>query len=235
MFIDAELCAGCRSCFDYCPIAAIKAVDGAVAIDTDECVECHVCIRSKCCPNDAITETKLEWPRIIRALFSDPITVHPGTGVAGRGTEELKTNELTNRFGWGEVGIGVEMGRPNTGTSFRELEKVTRMLAKLNVHFEPSNPVTLLLDTKTGTIQEDVLAEKVLTAIIEFKIPEQRTEEVLTALKDIAGKLDTVFSLDMINRYPEDGRIASVEIAKKLGFSVAPNGKVCIGIGRLGN
>ena len=57
---------------------------------------------------------KLRRPRSIRAAFSDPTVVHAGTGVGGRGTEEIKTNGVTGRLQEGEVGIVVEIGRPGT-------------------------------------------------------------------------------------------------------------------------
>ena len=55
------------------------------------------------CPTSAITPDDLSWPRVVRRAFSDPIVTHESTGVHGRGTEEVKTNDVTNRVGVGEV------------------------------------------------------------------------------------------------------------------------------------
>ena len=41
---------------------------------------------------------KYEWPRTVRANFSDPLVEHPETKVPGRGTEEMKTTEVTGRI-----------------------------------------------------------------------------------------------------------------------------------------
>lgn len=233
MKINQDLCKACGNCIVYCPMSAIKREGKTVKVDEQECVECKVCIRSSCCPNNAFEQPELAWPRILRSLFSDPITVHPDTGVAGRGTEELKTNDVTNRFGWGEVGIAIEMGRPNFGTDFKEIEIVSKRLAPLGVYFEPANPVTTLYkDVSTGEIRDDVLSEKVLTAIIEFKVPVEKTREVLAEIKAVAEELNTVFSLDIINRYEENMPIESLVIAEELGYPVSINGKVCVGLGR---
>jgi hypothetical protein len=62
----------------------------------------------------------------------------------GRGTEEMKTNDVTGRYRDGEVGIAAELGRPCVGFRFRDLERVTTGLAERGIRFEPDNPVTVL-------------------------------------------------------------------------------------------
>jgi len=58
------------------------------------------------------------------------------------------------------------MGRPGVGTSFRDLQTVAMAIARLGVEFEPANPVAeLMADQKTGKIREEVLNERVLSAI----------------------------------------------------------------------
>ena len=67
------------------------------------------------------------------------------------------------------VGIAIEMGRPGTGTRFYDVEKVAMAVAKVGVHFEPHNPVTkLMIDETTGKMKDDVLNEKVLSAIVDL-------------------------------------------------------------------
>ncbi|HUV55530.1 MAG TPA: hypothetical protein VMW03_10050 [Candidatus Krumholzibacteriaceae bacterium] len=83
------------------------------------------------CPTGALTPPELTWPRSLRAAFSDPTVVHPGTGVGGRGTEEIKTNDVTGRLRRGEAGIVVELGRPGTGARLRDVEKMAMALAPL--------------------------------------------------------------------------------------------------------
>ncbi|UCD73362.1 MAG: 4Fe-4S binding protein [Candidatus Bathyarchaeota archaeon] len=230
MIIDAETCTGCRRCIPYCTVGAIKLNGKSVFIDQDTCVECGVCLRSEVCQVDSIGQPELSWPRVLRAQFSDPAVRHP-TGVAGRGTEEMKTNDVTGRFKEGEVGFGFEFGRPGVGTTFADVEKATRALAE-HVEFSKDNPVTLLIDPKTGRLQDNrVRRERVLSAIIECKTSEEKAVEVIRIIQTIAGKIDTVFSVDAINRCV-DGTIPVKKHLDKAGIHVRVNGKTCIGLGR---
>ncbi|MHA1632631.1 MAG: DUF362 domain-containing protein [Candidatus Freyarchaeota archaeon] len=232
MKVDPEKCTGCWRCIPYCPVGAIKEGDDVAFIDQDECVECGVCLRSGACKAGALYQPELTWPRILRSQFSDPLAVHPKTKIAGRGTEEMKTNDVTGRFKEGEVGIAVEMGRPGIGSSFRDLEKVAMAIAKVGVEFEPSNPVTFLLDTKTGKLKyPEVADERVLSAIIECKTTEDKAVDVLKALKEAAGEIDSVFSVCVISKC-KDGKIPIKPIIEKEGFIPRINGKTCIGLGR---
>lgn len=234
MYIDQEKCIQCQKCIPYCPMRAIayNAETGKVEIDQEECVECEIC-RGCNCPTGALTMPKLEWPRILRSQFSNPLVTHPDTNVPGRGTEEMKTNEVTGRFKRGQAGIAIEMGRPGTGTRFYDVEKVAMAVAQVGVHFEPHNPVTVLMvDKNTGKLRDDVLNEKVLSAIIEFDIPQKKIVPVLEKLKEVIPEIDTVFSLDLACRLEEDGSNPAVELAQKAGFTPSLNGKTNVGLGR---
>lgn len=234
MYIDQEKCIQCQKCIPYCPMRAIayNAETGKVEIDQEECVECEIC-RGCNCPTGALTMPKLEWPRILRSQFSNPLVTHPDTNVPGRGTEEMKTNEVTGRFKRGQAGIAIEMGRPGTGTRLYDVEKVAMAVAQVGVHFEPHNPVTVLMaDKNTGKLRDDVLNEKVLSAIIEFDIPQEKIVPVLEKLKEVIPEIDTVFSLDLACRLEEDGSNPAVELARKAGFTPSLNGKTNVGLGR---
>ena len=232
MRIDEETCIACELCVPYCPMGAIRMDDVAV-IDQDECVDCGVCLRAGVCPVDCIIFEPAPWPRSLRAVFSDPTTEHKETGIAGRGTEEMKTNEVTGRFKRGWVGMGLEFGRPGTGTRFRDVEKATQALAKLGVEFEPKNPVTFLIeDVKTGKIKEEVLDEKVLSAIIECIFPIEKLEDILTAVKEVSKEVDTVFSVECINRAEPDGSFPLEKVLADLGIPHYINGKQNVGLGR---
>ncbi len=37
----------------------------------------------------------------------------------------MKTNDVTERYKKDELGISIDVGRPNRGTTFREIEKIT--------------------------------------------------------------------------------------------------------------
>src|SRR5580704_12547579 len=184
-------------------------------INRDECVECYACYNGlstenlnpsfvrnlrklfqlgrlrfdpepDVCPTAAFEPDELEWPRVVRRAFSDPRATHESTGVQGRGTEEVKTNDVTNRVQQGEVGFTIEFGRPGVGVWLRDIQKMTWALAQAGVAFEKRNPFTLLMtDVATGTLREDVLNEKVMSAIVEIKVGVERTEEIIRLVHKI--------------------------------------------------
>jgi hypothetical protein len=202
-------------------------------IDEDECVECSVCLRSGCCPTDALYQPPLAWPRIVRKNFSDPLKIHPETRIPGRGTEEMKTNEVTGRYRRGIYGMALELGRPGVGTRFHDVEKVAQALSALNVEFEENNPVTkLMVDRKKGRIHPDVLGEKVLSAIVEFMVPEEKLPRVLEIIDRISQEISTVFSGDLIARIGPGGSIPYLKTMREQGWLISANGKSNVGLGR---
>jgi len=241
MLIDREACTGCGLCLAYCPMEAIvrHRKDRAAGtrawaeIDRDECVECGVCLRSGVCPESAIREEELAWPRILRRAFSDPLFVHQGTDVPGRGTEEMKTNDVTGRFREGFIGLGLEFGRPGLGTRLSEPEKAIKRLVGLGIELEPHNPLTQLIEDKsTGRLKPEVRGEKVLSAIVECIVPLERAQDVLAEVREIAREVDTVFSLDLIGKVGGGGEIPLLEEIEKAGLTRSANGKVNVGLGR---
>jgi ferredoxin len=239
MLIDEKLCTGCGKCVVYCPVEAIvetgkKTSRGKKlrAVDLDQCVECGNCLRAAVCPADAVLQQPLEWPRSIRSAFSNPKTEHKSKDM-GRGTEEMKTNEVTHRFVEGEVGIAIEMGRPLLGASFRDVDRVTQAMGRLGVEFEPRNPLTSLMENvSSGVLKRELLGERVLSTIVEFKAREEKLDEIMLAIKEVAGELDTVFSLGLIRVLKPGPPDPVIERAERLGFEVRPNGKVNLGLGR---
>ena len=146
---------------------------------------------------------------------------------------EVKSNDVTGRYKRGEVGFGIEMGRPGTGTTFSQVQQLTTTLAAIGVEFEKKNPLTTLLsDPVSGHIREDILDERVLTAIIEFKVPVEQVGEVLAKLEKAQTTLDTVFSLDYIHRPNPDGSLPAVEAVQQLGYRLSDHVKICTGLGR---
>lgn len=233
MKIDPEKCQTCAKCIPFCPVGAIGVKGKKVMIEYDECVECGVCARSGICPDGAFVREELEWPRILRAEFSDPTIPHKKTDIAGRGTAEMKTNDVTGRIRRGEVGVAIELGRPGVGTRFTEVEKVSRAVAYLKIPLEEANPVSALVqDREKGTFPPEVLKEKVLSAIVEFKVPFDRAGEVLELLRQATTKMDTVASISLIGRSEADGRIPLENFLIQKGVPFYPNGKVNIGLGR---
>ncbi len=187
------------------------------------------------CPTDAFDPDDLEWPRIVRRAFSDPMVTHESTGVHGRGTEEVKTNDVSGRIKHGEVGLVVEFGRPGIGTYFRDVEEVTTALAEEKVTFEAGNPVTQLMkDVHKGQIREDLLDEKVLSCIVEVTVKLEDTASTLAALKQICSKAKTVVSIGVSTVCAEDGSDPLRNILLSEGFEIGW-AKVNLGLGRVSN
>jgi ferredoxin len=262
MWINPRLCVGCANCVPFCPVGAIAVEPGGVAvIDRDTCVECANCYRSMSrenlppwlvralrkaaqllrlrpdpdldiCPTGAITPEPLEWPRVVRSLFSDPTSEHKVTGVAGRGTEEAKTNDVTGRTKEGQAGFTVELGRPGVGVTFGDIERMTVALARLGISFEPKNPVTSLMeDPRVGRIRRDILQERILSAIVEFTVPLEQVPEVLRTVEEVSTQLDTVVSIGVYTKNAPDGSNPLLGILHQLGYRPR-RAKVNMGLGR---
>jgi ferredoxin len=234
-------------------------------IDYDECVECGTCFRGMSqehlnptvvravrglakmfrfrfdpepdvCPTGAFVMEELEWPRIARRVFSDPLVEHKSTGISGRGTEEVKTNDVAHRVGIGEVGYVVEFGRPGTGVRFHQIQSMTMALAGIDVIFEPNNPIThLMTDESTGTLKEDLLNEKIMSAIVEIKTPLSEVKNVLDTIKVVSKRIDTVIAIGVSTRCDEEGEdplLAS--LLHELGYPFERS-KTNMGLGRVTN
>src|SRR3954468_17530239 len=229
----------------------IDPVKRRATIKRDECVECYACFNGlsqehlnptlvrttrklfsmlrirfepepDVCPTAAFEPDELVWPRVVRRAFSDPRATHESTGVQGRGTEEVKTNDVTDRVKRGEVGFTIEFGRPGVGVWFREIQVMTQALAAAHIPFEKKNPLTLLMsDVATGTLTEDVLDEKVLSAIVEIKVTADRVEEIIQLVHEAEKQINTVVALGVSTRCDENGDENVVApILKRLGYKL---------------
>ncbi|MBI1897499.1 MAG: 4Fe-4S binding protein [Acidobacteria bacterium] len=243
----------------------IDPVMRRATINRDECVECYACYNGlsqehlnptmvrtvrrlfqalrlrfdpepDVCPTAAFEPDVLSWPRVVRRAFSDPRVPHESTGVEGRGTEEVKTNDVSGRVDLGEVGFTIEFGRPGVGVWFRDIQKMCTALAGAGVHFERKNPITSLMsDVSTGTIREDVMGEKLMSAIVEIKVPVARTEEIIRLVWEIEKQIDTVVSIGVGTRCDEHGEDHVVApILERLGYRLE-RAKTNAGLGRITN
>ncbi len=232
-------------------------------INQDECVECGTCFRGMSqehlnptlirsvrklarmfrfrfepepdvCPTAAFVMNDLEMPRLVRQVFSDPVVEHKSTGIKGRGTEEVKTNDVNPRVGVGEVGYTIEFGRPGVGVRFRDIQEMTISLAKLNIQFEAKNPIShLMTDKSAGMLREDILDEKILSGIVEIKTRLDQVESVLTTVEDVNRRIDTVTAVGISTRCDSDGEETQLaEILEELGYG-AERAKTNMGLGRL--
>ena len=230
-------------------------------ISLDRCVECYACFRGlstenlnptliravrgllglfrlrfdpepDVCPTAAIVPQELAWPRVVRRAFSDPLVPHESTGIHGRGTEEVKTNDVTRRIGYGEAGFTVEFGRPTIGTSFAEIQVMTLRLAREGMTFEENNPVTALMsDPSRGTIRPDILAERILSAIVEFKTGLDRVPEFLRVIEETSGGLGTVVQVGVSTRCDPEGNSPLETLLLGAGYGFT-RGKTNLGLGR---
>ena len=232
-------------------------------VDRNECVECYSCYNGlsqehlnptmvrtmrkmfqmmrlrfdpepDVCPTAAFEPDKLEWPRSVRRAFSDPRVPHESTGVSGRGTEEVKTNDVSGRVKQGEIGFTIEFGRPGIGVWFHEIQKMTSALAKAGVHFEKKNPITSLMsDVPTGTLREDIMGEKVLSAIVEIKTTIDRIEEIIQIVRDVEKQVDTVIAIGAGVRCDDSGEENVVApILERLGYTLI-RAKTNTGLGKV--
>jgi ferredoxin len=243
----------------------IDPVIKRATVDRNECVECYACFNGlsqehlnptlvrtlrklfqmvrlrfdpepDVCPTAAFDPEDLQWPRVVRRAFSDPRVPHESTGVQGRGTEEVKTNDVSGRVQMGEVGFTIEFGRPGVGVWFHEIQKMTWALAKAGVAFEKKNPITsLMTDVAAGTLREDILGEKILSAIVEIKVPVERTEEIIRLVREIEKQVDTVVALGVGVRCDANGEDNLVApILERLGYKLE-RAKTNVGLGRITN
>jgi NAD-dependent dihydropyrimidine dehydrogenase PreA subunit len=238
MIIDPETCIGCGECIFTCTVNAIRTVDDKAEIDREACVECGNCLRVAGCPTGALQQDELVWPRSVRKYFSDNQCKWPEemryTLGTGRGTEECKTNDRTGKFRRGDVGVMVELGRPNTGTYLRNAELIIRTLILAGAEMAENSPMTALIgDAQKGLLKEGVGDERVLSCIVEAKVKLADLEKTLSLLQEIAPKLDTVFSLGVVTRMEGDGFTSPLDpVLQKLGLQVRPNAKMNLGLGR---
>jgi hypothetical protein len=234
-------------------------------VNRDECVECYACFNGlsqehlnptlvrftrkmfqlmrvrfepepDVCPTAAFEPEELVWPRVVRRAFSDPRVPHESTGVEGRGTEEVKTNDITGRVGVGEVGFTIEFGRPGVGVWMREIQVMCVRLGEIGVAFEKRNPITsLMTDPARGILREDILGEKLMSAIVEIKVAVERTEEIIRLVWDVEKELDTVVALGVGTRCDADGEDHVVApILERLGYKLE-RAKTNTGLGRITN
>ena len=238
MIILEETCVGCGRCHSCCPTGAIRYKGLKSEIDQDVCYECGTCLRCAGCPVEAIEESPnvYEYPRALRKYFSDVKSTHAVTGIQGRGTEECKTNDITLRCGPGEVGIAIEVGRPTLGMSLREVQKISRAIAKTGTHkIEPENPIhSMIADETTGDLKPELLDERVLSAIFEFNVKRDELRGILRALKEVAKEVDSVVCIDACTML-EPGLTIPEEVLESIraeGLTWRPNAKVNMGLGR---
>jgi len=236
--VNKELCKGCWSCIPYCPVSAFKKNEEETMtyIDQDICTKCNVCVRNQVCPFEAIEEQPYDdFQSEFQHIMSDPTATVAGSDVPGRGTEEMKTNDVTGRFKKNEFGICIDMGRPGIGCRLRDAEKVAMAVVSAGLELEgpESTPIAkIMTDVSTGKIRDDMLDINVLSIIVEGKCPTDKIGDILKALKDVEKKIDTVFSLGIVAKVDEEGNSPFVNMLEELDIPKPVRGKLNVGLGR---
>ena len=234
--IDQEKCTGCRTCQRFCTVDAIHFESKKCHIDPELCTECYVCLRMEVCPEKAIYAQDItNFYKQLQHVLSDPVETHAVTGVTGRGTEEVKTNDVSGRFRKGEVGLSIDMGRPGMGVYLRDAERVAMAAAKAGFELAPpeATPLAALMeDLRTGKLVDECLSYRLLSVIIEGKCKEEKLKDVLIALQVVQDEIDTVFSLGLISRVDESGLCQSLSVLDEVGIPQPHRGKVNVGLGR---
>jgi hypothetical protein len=135
----------------------------------------------------------------------------------------------------GEAGFVVEFGRPSIGVYFRDIQRMTMALAAAGASFEDRNPVTQLMSVKEhGLLRPDILAEKVLSAIVEFKTPLSRVDHFIDTVERVAEQLPTIVALGVAAVCDDEGRSPIEDVMVRRGYPII-RGKTNLGLGRVTN
>jgi hypothetical protein len=221
----------------YCPGNAIEfnpEQQDIPHVSEELCFECGLCRQLHFCPTEAFVEEEEvgKFPRVLRPLFSNPNTTHRHTLVPGRGTEECKTNDVTGRTRRGEVGICIEFGRPGVGCLLGDISIMTKKLKEQGIQFEQKNPLSALIEPDTGGFSDEVQSQRILSGIIEIKVPSSDLERIMPTIMEVSREIETVFSLSVISQYDERGSVPILERLTQLGISTPVNAKINVGLGR---
>jgi hypothetical protein len=106
-------------------------------------------------------------------------------------------------------------------------------LARAGAVFEEMNPVTgLMTDPSKGLINPEVLNEKVMSAIIEFRVGMDEVGRILEVLGGVAKEIDSVMAVGVASRCDDEGETPLEEILPQHGFPIV-RAKTNLGLGRV--
>ena len=92
--------------------------------------------------------------------------------------------------------------------------------------------VSKFIDQETGRIQEELLDEKVLSAVIEFGIHEKELEEVIHIVERASNELNTVVSVGLAVKARDDSFNYIFDRLKSERIFFRKNGKLNVGLGK---
>lgn len=235
-----DKCIGCKSCQKYCSVGAIKydAEAKQCYVDADACVDCYVCVRQQkqFCKKDAFAPTEFySFYKQFAHVMSDPCENHGVTGVTGRGTEEVKTNDVSGRVKKGHVGFCIDVGRPGAGCYLYDVEKIAMALAGAGVKLLDADHTplaALMTDLSTGKLKDDCLNTRMLSVIVEGSCEDKDFPNAMKALMKVKDEIETVFSLGLIMRVDENCYNPVLKCLDELGIAQPFRGKVNVGLGK---
>jgi hypothetical protein len=141
-------------------------------------------------------------------------------------------NDVTGRVRTGEAGLVVEIDDPVWVHTF-VISRKWRWRLQTEGPLRAEESVTQLMENQeTGKVRDDVLNEKVFSAIIEMKTELERIPEFLRVLEKVQREIDTVISVGVASKCLPDGTIPHEEWVKKAGYALSANGKTNLGLGR---
>jgi hypothetical protein len=143
-----------------------------------------------------------------------------------------KLNEVHHRISSESIAVVVEVGRPGVGTSMRDVDAICRALAASGVSFDPGSSVTgLMVDVAAGTLQPDVLDERVMHAMIHYSCSRDQLLASIEALKEVANRVHTVFSVGFSTPVDNRNDRLAGAIADEAGLPLKPHAKTNVGLG----
>jgi hypothetical protein len=86
-------------------------------------------------------------------------------------------------------------------------------------------------DQEKGTLNPDILNEKVMSAIIEFRVSMEEVVHVLGLLRQLATEIPTIMAIGIATRCDENGGTELEQILEDCGYETL-RAKTNIGLGR---
>jgi hypothetical protein len=151
--------------------------------------------------------------------------------IPGRGTDESKTNDVTNRIVPGQVGILVELGRPSVGCRFRDVVSLVRLLEQLGGRLIEENPIFEWIQPGDVPISQELACQRILSAVVEIRIDREELRCVLEALTEFSESVNTVFTVGVVSRFDENGGLSVLDDLYSAGIEPLAQTKVNLGLG----
>jgi len=250
--IDKAGCIGCMDCIRYCPVNAIaETPEGdCVLINPEICTECGICMQSGVCPVNAIAAKDLEWPRTVRGKFHNMYAPYRGVAIlASTGSPSLVsheghiynsfshrtelTNDVTGLIKRGETVVSIELGRPHSGVTFKDVQKCIHALVPSGFKVEKETPLYELVDDRCNcNLKREILNERTGRVILSVTVPHSGIADTLMILRQIEKEVETVFAVNLVSLVNSDGTITATEVCRSIGIEPAPHCKTNVGLGR---